>query len=702
MRIKNSLYALLLLGVLTGLPADVTAEGIAEEQNGIISRRLQLNEVLPLEKVVLFTSGVGYFEHRGYIEGDTSLEVAFGIEEMSDILKSLVLQDFDGGTVQAVKYQPPESLRRKLRDFSFDLDENTSLYEVLKQARGEQVEVQFGDSPPITGRILGVETTAGGDTESPKKQISLYSEGNIKRFFLGEIDNIRFSDPVLQKELQEILTVLAGARRTEQRSFTLNFTGEGRREVMVGYIREMPSWKTTYRLVLGENEPPLLQGWAIAENTTNCNWNEVELKLVAGRPISFRMDLYSPMFVARPKLMPPVHKSAQPPLYEEGYSDSLAKKEAPEPSSSRLLAAPYTMNRSEAPESGRGGGDESYSSGIAPAASGAEQGSFFAYTIDNPVSIAKRSSALVPLVQQSVEAEALSVFGTQGTASALAGGSREAQRPLKSLHIDNTTGLHLMGGPITLFEQGMYAGDARFDDIVPKGKRLISYAEDLETQVVKEQGSLPEQVVNLSIKNGVFSYIRTQRRTTSYRLINRSDETRTIMVQHPKRDGWNLVKPEDAEEESSHFYRFSRDTEAGEENKVLEVVEEYPQQRSTRISNLDSGEISFYLQNITMTEKLRSALSRIQSLQQQINQLTQQKSAVQSRIDAIFNTQKRIRSNMEQLERDSRLYRQYVARLTEQEEDLEKLNNQISSVSDEISSTQKELSEFISTLDVEA
>lgn len=704
MQIKNGLYGLLLLGILMSLPA----EGIVEEHSGIISHHLQLNEMLPLEKVVLFSSGVGYFEHRGYVEGKASLEVSFGTDEMADILKSLVLQDYDGGTIDTVQYQPPEPLQRQLKEFSFDLESNTSLYELLRQARGEQIKVEFGDSQPLTGRILGVETQPGSDTAPPENQLTLYSNGSMLKIALNDIKSLHFSDPVLQKELQEILTVLSGARRTEQRSLTLNFSGKGRREVMVGYVRQMPVWKTTYRLVRRENEKPLLQGWAIAENSTNFNWDAVELKLVAGRPISFRMDIYSPLYVTRPELLPPVHASARPPLYEEGYSGRTALKEEPQSPAARRASTPqelgvmdFSMQESSAAELGRGGADETYSSGVSAAAAAAEQGSFFAYTIEQPVSLSKRSSALVPIVQHTVDAEALSVYGTDGTAATLAGGSRKAQHPLKSLHLDNTTGLHLMGGPVTLFEKGMYAGDARFDDIVPEGKRLISYAEDLETQVVEEQKSLPERVVNLSIQNGIFSYVRTQRRTTLYRLINRGDAATTLMVQHPKRSRWKLVQPEAAEEQTSSRYRFIRAVPAKTEDLLLEVVEEYPQKQTSRLSNLESGQITYYLENVSMSQQLRLALARIQALQQQINELQGSRNAAQAQIDSIFRGQERIRKNMEQLDRDSRLYRHYVAALSEQEEELNTLNRRVENLNAEVNAVQNELYAFMSNLDIE-
>jgi hypothetical protein len=54
---------------------------------------------LPLEKVVLFTSGVGYFQHAGEVTDDASVEMTFKAEEVNDLLKSMVVEDA-GGAVE--------------------------------------------------------------------------------------------------------------------------------------------------------------------------------------------------------------------------------------------------------------------------------------------------------------------------------------------------------------------------------------------------------------------------------------------------------------------------------------------------------------------------------------------------------------------------------------------------------------------------
>src|SRR6185312_13650599 len=112
---------------------------------------------------------------------------------------------------------------------------------------------------------------------------------------LDQVQNLKILNEKLAGELKQALEVLAAGHSNEKKTVSLGFQGKGKRAVRVGYIQETPIWKTSYRLVIREEEGPLLQGWAIVENTTEEDWNDVSLSLISGRPIAFRMDLYQPL-----------------------------------------------------------------------------------------------------------------------------------------------------------------------------------------------------------------------------------------------------------------------------------------------------------------------------------------------------------------------------------------------------------------------
>ena len=134
------------------------------------------------------------------------------------------------------------------------------------------------------------------------------------------MQRLRFLNPVMDSEFKKALETLALSHDTQKKAVSISFAGEGKRQVQVGYVVENPIWKTSYRLVLGtkKEEKPYLQGWAVVENPTDEDWKDVRMALVSGRPISFQMDLYQPLFVNRPVVEPELFASLRPVAYSGG------------------------------------------------------------------------------------------------------------------------------------------------------------------------------------------------------------------------------------------------------------------------------------------------------------------------------------------------------------------------------------------------
>jgi len=242
---------------------------------------------VPVKAVVLFSSGVGYFEHFGTVNGDAATELHFKTTQINDILKSLDLQDLDGGTVGAVTYPSQDPLAKTLKSFQVDITNNPPLADLLNQLRGAQLTVSQG-AEKISGIVLGVETKQRilGDSKTPVPVavLNLLAGATIRSIALDDVQSLQLDDPKLQDELNRALVALAQSRDQDKKPVTINFRGQGERRVRLGYVVETPIWKTSYRLLLGEDKPQL-QGWAIVENQTDNDWNNVQLSLVSGRPI---------------------------------------------------------------------------------------------------------------------------------------------------------------------------------------------------------------------------------------------------------------------------------------------------------------------------------------------------------------------------------------------------------------------------------
>ncbi|MFO0928248.1 MAG: hypothetical protein U0736_14620 [Gemmataceae bacterium] len=175
----------------------------------------------------------------------------------------------------------------------------------------------------LTGTVVGVEKQRQPVGTGPSKDVvetavlNLWCADGLRAVKLSDVGRVRFLNPTLETEFKKALETLALSHDTQKKAVSIRCVGEGKRRVKVGYVVESPIWKTSYRLVLGTkaDEKPYLQGWAVVDNPSDEDWREVRMALVSGRPISFQMDLYQPLFVKRPVVVPDLFQSLNPVAY---------------------------------------------------------------------------------------------------------------------------------------------------------------------------------------------------------------------------------------------------------------------------------------------------------------------------------------------------------------------------------------------------
>src|SRR5208337_3236869 len=234
---------------------------------------------LPIAQVVLFSSGVGYFQRQGEVEGSARIDLSFPVQDINDLLKSMVLQDLGNGHIAAVSYDSQAPVEKTLRSFAINLTNNPTFGQILNQARGEKVEVilqQTTTQPAnITGVVMGVEQQkqAVGKEVVEVEMLNLWCAEGMRSVKLPEVQRVRFLNPVMDSEVKKALETLALSHDTQKKSVSINFAGDGKRGVKVGYVVENPIWKTSYRLVMNSKGKPYLQGWGVVENTQDEDWN---------------------------------------------------------------------------------------------------------------------------------------------------------------------------------------------------------------------------------------------------------------------------------------------------------------------------------------------------------------------------------------------------------------------------------------------
>lgn len=649
---------------------------------------------LPVTRVVLFTNGVGYFEHSGTVTGDQDVVLDVAGADMDDLLQSLVLQDFDGGSIRPVRYGSEDPLERILSSYALDLAGNPSLAQILTQARGEAVHIEAGR--PIDGSIVNVEQVTLPDI-GLKTYLTLLTATGLRRVALDEVADLRFEDPDLRSDFAAALDAIHRYRGDDDKLVRLRFEGDGTRDVRVGYVREMPVWKTSYRLVVGDDGMADLQGWAIFDNPTDLDLEDVSVSFVAGQPISFVTGLYEPVYVARPHVAVSTAPSLVPPAYAKSAAPAPMADARAELAMMEDAAAGISASQSLAAAPQLGG------AGVSAAAEGFQTGATFEYRVSEPVSIGRHESAMIPIVQQRVPAERVSVYDT----------SLLASHPLRGLRLTNDTGLHLAAGPVTVFGDSGFTGNAQLGDVVDGESRLLSYAVDLDVDVQTQRTDDPQHVTTVSIRNGVVETSMLRRSVTRYTFTTSADEGRFVIVEHAKRQGFEVVAPGPAPAETQTHHRFGvaigsaadggqaavgqaagavGDGDAPAQDAdpstgkvptqlrcelgapcTLEVVEERTDATSIAIDDLGSNDIALFLVNAELSDADRATFERILGLKRDLGAVAGSLAQQDARTSAIRDDQTRVRQNMAALDRDSALYRRYVSNLEAQEDELARI-----------------------------
>jgi len=685
---------------------------------------------LPIGQIVLFSSGVGYFQREGAVEGNARVDLSFPVQDINDLLKSMVVRDMDGGVVSTISYDSNAPVEKTLKSFAINLNGDPSLSNILGQARGEKVEVvlqQTNATQPgtLTGTVIGIEEQkqpVGKDGTVNVQVLNLWCADGMRSLKLSEVQRVRFLNPVMDSEFKKALETLALSHDTQKKAVSLNFVGEGHRQVKVGYVVENPIWKTSYRLVLPKEkeQKPFLQGWAIVENPTDEDWKDARMALVSGRPISFQMDLYTPLFVPRPVVEPELFASLRPVAYsgdlkkranfalDDLEDNSGAKK--PDGMGGRMRGAGGGEGKGQAGfgrlkesvELGRNGAfaDEArrkleerldLGAGVAPAATASKLGDFFQYVIDKPVSLPRQKSAMLPIVNKDVEGTRVSIYNER----------TQAKFPLLGLKLKNTSGLHLSQGPITVFEGSNYAGDARILDLEPKEERLISYAVDLGTEVNPVASSDNGRYTMIKAVKGVIETTTKLRETKTYTIKNRNETERVVLVEHPVRNEFKLVddkvKPTEV---ASDVYRFEVKVPAGKTETQV-VTEERIINQGIQVSNIDDNQIRIFLNNPVTSDKVKKGLQNAMELRFAVAKTQRDIQEQDRQLKVITDDQTRLRANLKEMPSTAAAYKRYLEKFDTQETQIEQYQADIKKLQGTEFKQKKELEDYLANFTAE-
>ncbi len=660
---------------------------------------------LTLKRVLLSTGGVGYFEYEAEVEGDAVLSLDVRLDQVDDVLKSVVVFD-DAGGVGAIRLPGREPLAQAFRDLPFGPDAVTSPVRLLNALRGAEIAVS--GSRDLAGSLIGVEPETvvlpnNGGTVT-RHRVSVLTALGVQQFVLEEADAVRFADSVLRGQVDGALVAIARHRVRDRRTLVIEAPGDGVRTVRVGYVVGAPLWKASYRLSLDPTaDQGVLQGWAVIENMSGQDWKDVELTLASGNPVTFRQALYTAYYVNRPEVPVEVLGRILPPADTGAVGLEMDVARAPgdgqasmrrgemagamtEMAQAMDMAAEAPVLQAAAPPA-----PKTMASG-AMAAVSEDAATQVVFRLAAPVSAESGQSLLVPIIDGAVPAQAVALYQP----------NTHARHPLAAVRLTNDTGSGLPPGVLTLYEQGQgvtYVGDAQLAPLPAGDARLLSFALDQKMIVDRETDS-ERTVASGSISEGVLRLRVRQRETTTYRLNPSGGEDRRVILEHPRRAGWELVAPDsDDVEMTETALRIPVSIQAGEP-RSFEVTLEQPVVERISLIDLPYRRLIAFAESRDLDAPLRDAFARLAQLRAAVDRQRTEIDRLEASRQEIYLDQERLRDNLQSVPRDSDLHQRYLGKMTQQEDALDGLGVAVDEAMDALATAERALNAAISDLDI--
>jgi hypothetical protein len=623
---------------------------------------------LALKRVMLSSAGLGYFEYEATVENDATLKLTVPLDQVDDVLKSLVVYDDKGG-VGGLSLPGKEPLKQAFKDSPFDETALQSPADLLSALKGAQVSV--GGSRAVSGRIVSVQpettSTKDGNTTTQRTRVTLLTEQGLQQFVLEDAENLQFADAALREKVAKALLAIQSNRAADSRTLELSTKGQSKRAIRVAYIVSVPVWKASYRMTLpGDAAAPkaALQGWATIENMSGQDWKGVELTLASGRPVAFHQALYEAYYVTRPEIPVEVAGRLIPNVDRGGAAAKTMTPPAPAPA-----MAPAQMQRQLAGKDGV--------AAFAPPPTAAQSAEKFEATdaatqvtfkFPRPVDVTNGRTLSIPILDRQVPAERLALYQ----------GDTAARNPLAAIRLTNDGGIGLPPGILTLYERDKgnnvsYVGDARLSAFPTGETRLLPYALD-EKITIERDPAQSQRIANGSIANGALRSSLIARQSMTYRVKGTLKDPRKLIIIQNRLAGWTLAKP-DAKgiEISEGNYRIPFQLAASNDTQTFEIVQEQTRQQELRLLDGSAEQLGVYARSTEFDAKTRDVLTKVLQLQQGVAEAQRALGQLDGERRQMVDEQARIRENIGKVPAGSDLQKRYLATLEKQENDLDTL-----------------------------
>lgn len=637
-----------------------------------------LHAELALKKVLLSTGGVGHFEYEAEVQGDETLELSVPLNQVDDVLKSITVYD-NQGTVKSVSLAGKQPLSEMFKNLPFEQSSFNSFDRLLNDLQGAMITVK--GQKRVAGRIVNVvsEIITNDDVSTTRHRVSVMTDSGVEQFILEDTEEVKFLDKKLNTQIQKALVEITNNKAKDSRDIKIELAGDKKRKIRVSYIAEVPLWKTSYRLVIAEdNKDKLLQGWAVLENMSGQDWDNISLSLISGNPVTFKQPLYTSYYVPRPEIPVSIGGRIMPKVDEGGvakFDDAnlrglpVAQKPMAMKSKSmsmeRISVGVASLEDEMLAEADMAYAPPPAIANMQQAVTTEKASASVVFNFPQKISVKSGHSLVVPIINESIEMERVALYQP----------STHETHPLASVEVKNTAKTDLPQGILTIYESGKngmnYVGDSQLANFPEGEKRLLSFAMDNDITIDKKT-DFKERIFEGKINKGIFYAKKKQQETTTY-LVKAPKKEQSLIVEYPRKSGWEIVSPKDVEITKDN-YRIKQKI-SGE--KKFDIISERVIDEQISLVNLNVNMLNYYIKEGELSKETKQVFQKIAEFMDKKTDYQNQINLLEGKKRNIVDGQSRIRQNLQTASSSNSLKNRYLKKLEEQEDEIEKIESDI-------------------------
>jgi len=681
---------------------------------------------LPVKRMVLYKHGVGFFERYGSVGNGAAVTLTFKKEEMNDILKSLAAFPQGEGQVVNVSYETPEEKQAALAKAPIVLSENGALLDLVRSLRGRQIRLHLAEngdesSRPqslttpgsefvVSGCVVGIDQVKANPDSTLISVMTLGTETdstpNLRTYPLSQVRGLDILDPQSGDDLRYVLEL--SQAREEQRSVTV-LLDRPDEELLITYVAPTPTWRVSYRLVYTSDAPPegstdtpetgqlLIQGWGIVDNQLDEDLENVSLTLIAGQPISFVYDLYTPRFIERPTVQDEERTVPGAVMFEEAMmapEPMMVNRSVLEEVDSYAVGAGRSHRRAAMPDAAPPPMQRNLAASTQIQATGVARGELFQYDVGIPVTIKRGQSAMVPILGATLAGRKQHLFNSE----------KIPDHPVVTISAKNTTGLTLERGPATVLEADNYVGEAVLAFTPDQGEFFVPYAVDLGVQVTPEVISWEETAAIALGQNDYLIHDWYFTTRTTYTIENRNPYPINLVIEQRIRPNYELFDTPDPTEKTAEFQRW-RTAVTARHTQTFTVQERQRISRQEQISNLTFKTLKSYLKDKYIDKALHDRLYDILDLYRQVRDIEREVQHRNQQQERLAKQQQEAADKLNPLGRDGEegsLRRRFVTKIQTLEDERDRLLREIATLQQQIPALQQRIHQQIQQLSTSA